>query len=354
MTTMSALETDAVVQVKHLMGGRDAVAVASWAHKVNAKFPWTLQLHFQRQPSTSCQRAEMIDCPDNRCILKGLRHFYGRLIGTPFAEIPWPETMKLTDADAVKYLINLMGDLHQPMHFAPEADANLTVEFRGTKMSLYDFWDTGMTQAVIKSEPGFWWGGWTHVERTRAEYEQDGQAWKKDGIAVLDRWADDTATFMCNNIFRNTETNRPLRESMGADGVVRIDEGLYMYWKRAMLSRILVAGARTAILLNAILHHREGAKLNGGSAVNVAVDEGAEGSDEDDSSEVLPQAVLNRHEIPKGTRAKKGLHALALNAGIASIVLLCFLQIMRFWQGAAVAAVKSANQEKQRSTGKKI
>lgn len=25
------------------------------------------------------------------------------------------------------------------------------------------------SQSVIKNEPHFWWGGWTHVQRTRVE-----------------------------------------------------------------------------------------------------------------------------------------------------------------------------------------
>lgn len=66
--------------MKHLMGGKDAADVAAWAHKarlffcgcglwavgiprrmgcsgvqlrqVNKKYPWTTELHFQRQPNT--------------------------------------------------------------------------------------------------------------------------------------------------------------------------------------------------------------------------------------------------------------------------------------------------------------
>ena len=38
-------------------------------------------------------------------------------------------------------------------------------------------------EAVMKDSPGFWWGGWTHVQRTRSEYEKDSARWKNDRIA---------------------------------------------------------------------------------------------------------------------------------------------------------------------------
>ena len=31
-----------------------------------------------------------------------------------------------------------------------------------------------LCQTVIKNEPHFWWGGWTHVQRTRVELGSQG------------------------------------------------------------------------------------------------------------------------------------------------------------------------------------
>ena len=41
-----------------------------------------------------------------------MKHFYGRLVGKPDpdASIDWGNGVKLTDADCLKYLINLLGD----------------------------------------------------------------------------------------------------------------------------------------------------------------------------------------------------------------------------------------------------
>lgn len=350
MTAMSALEVHAVAQVKHLMGGRDAVDVAAWAHKVNKKFPWTTELHFQRQPGFECHKADLSRCPDNRCLVKALKHFYGRLTGQSLVTINWPEGMKLTDADCLKFLINLIGDLHQPLHFGGGDDLgrNLTVTFRGRKMSLFDMWDREITQATMRDSPGFWWGGWTHVQRTRVEYEQDGERWKKDGVANFDRWADETAKYLCENVYTNPLTGRRLYE---AEGSVRIEESLYELWKREMLSKMLVAGARTAIVLNAVLSHRESkGELHGGTAVG-----GLEGEEEEDARPHKP--ALGR----KGDAAHAAAHSplgqgvppVLANMVIFTLVGGAFLRLMRLWQGRDSVVQADRAKRQQQDGGKK-
>lgn len=350
MTAMSALDTAAVTQVKHLMGGRDAADIAAWAHKVNKKYPFTEQLHFQRQPSDRCERADLSDCKDNWCLVKAIRHFYGRLTGKNLVDLSWPNGIKLTDADCLKYLINLIGDMHQPIHFATastDAGRNFTVEFRGQRMSLYDVWDKEMTQSIIRDQPGFWWGGWTNVQRSRVEYDRDKEQFKQEHEALLGKWADENAKFLCEKVWRNPLSGRQITEEV-QDGVFRIPDQLYEVWKQEMMSKILVAGARTAIILNSILHHREGAELHGGSAVGHIDD------DEDQEEEKGAPRRGRKAEVPRvGRNHVQGVTALVANAAIGSVAIVTFLVLMRIWSSPA-AAVTRANVEKQRGdSGKK-
>ncbi|CAK9023932.1 Endonuclease 4 (AtENDO4) (Deoxyribonuclease ENDO4) (Single-stranded-nucleate endonuclease ENDO4) [Durusdinium trenchii] len=345
MTTMSALDTSAVAQVKHLMGGKDAADVAAWAHKVNKKYPWTTELHFQRQPSTRCEKAQIDDCKDNRCLMKAILYFYGRLTGKDLGvEITWPDGVKLTDADCVKYLINLLGDMAQPLHFGTadtDMGRNITVLFRDKKTTLFDVWDKEITQSVIKNEPHFWWGGWTHVQRTRVEYERDSEQFKKEHESLLNRWADESAKFMCSSVYRNPITGKQITEELDENGVFRLNEQLYDIWKREMFSKMLVAGARVAIVLNSILHHREG-QLHAGTAVSHL--EGEE-EEEESSSKVLKG---RRADIPHRQHIR-GFPAFLLNLFIGSIALFCFLVLMRLWAGPDRA--KQAEREKRSATG---
>lgn len=349
MTTMSALQNGPTAQVKRLMGGKDAVDVAAWAHKVNKKYPWTTQLHFQRQPGGKCKEVDLSHCPDNKCLVKAMKHFYGRLVGKPLEKIDWGVGIKLTDADCLKYLINLVGDLHQPLHLGfddGDMGRNITVSFRGRTMSLYDLWDKELTQAVMKDSPGFWWGGWTHVQRTRTEYEKDSARWKTDGVAMFEQWATESLQFACEYVYRNPISGLRIdEEAQQHGGVFKIDDQLFEAWKREMLSKILVAGARTAIVVNSILAQREAGTLHSGSGVSELEGE------EDDTAKAITAARRNGHRHVPGHEHVEGLVAFGTNAVIFASVFFIFIYTQRQWQGHAVT--DAAQKAKVQGTGKK-
>lgn len=292
---------------------------------------------------------DLSNCPDNRCLIKALKHFYGRLVNKPSVDINWGSGVKLTDADCLKYLINLIGDLHQPLHLGfDEGDMgrNISVNFRGRTMSLYDLWDKELTQAVMKDSPGFWWGGWTHVQRTRSEYEKDSAKWKTDGVGMFDQWATESLQFACEDVYRNPVSGQRITdEAERQGGIARIDDNLFEAWKREMLSKMLVAGARTAIVVNSILAQREAEHLHAGSGV--AELEG----EEDENAKAAAAARRNGHAHVPGHKHVEGIVAFALNLVIFAGVGLLFMYTMRIWTGTAV--VDNAQKAKQTGTGGK-
>mmetsp|Transcript_13355 Transcript_13355/g.30457 ORF Transcript_13355/g.30457 Transcript_13355/m.30457 type:complete len:379 (+) Transcript_13355:51-1187(+) len=349
MITMSALENGPVHEVKHLMHGKDAVDVAAWAHKVNAKpkFAWTKALHFQVQPTWACGSLSSEGCVENRCLLKALRYFYGELVQAPNPadHIDWGET-SLTDADKVKFLINLIGDMHQPLHLGfagNDCGRNLTVQFRGKTTTLFDFWDTEMTQAIMKDSPGFWWGGWTHVQRTRSEYEKDSRAWEKEGVAMFDRWADENLKSTCEDIYREPVTHRNITAEIAP---VRITERMYESWKQELLSKMLVAGARTAIVLNSILQHRVGPAMHDGTAIK-----GVE--EEEIPRAKLPTGGRKADATHFHGRAWQGPAAFIVNAAILFVVFVLFMFVMRKWQGLDVV-IMADRAKHGGDTGKRV
>lgn len=331
------------------MGGKDAVDVAAWAHKVNKKYPWTVQLHFQQQPAWRCKNVDLSHCPDNRCLIKALKHFYGRLINKPLEKIDWGSGVKLTDADCLKYLINLIGDLHQPLHLGfddTDMGRNITVSFRGKSMSLYDLWDRELTQAVMKDSPGFWWGGWTHVQRTRSEYEKDAARWKQDGVDMFTQWATESVQFACEDVYKNPITGKKVTdEAQEQGGVFRVDDNLFETWKREMLSKILVAGARTAIVVNSILAQREVGQLHAGSGVTELEGE------EEEAAKAATAARRNGHAHVPGHQHVEGIYALGANIVIFMVVFVVFTYTQRQWQGHVV--VEEAQKAKLQNGGKK-
>merc|ERR1712187_132425 len=209
---------------------------------------------------------------------------------------------------------------------------NLTVEFRGQKMSLYHLWDKEITQAVMKDSPGFWWGGWTHVQRTRVEFEKDGAQWKHDGVKLLEKWADETANYLCENVYRNPFSGRQIADEL-QNGVFRLQENLYELWKREMLSKMLVAGARTAIVLNAILQNREAANLEGGTAVGQI-----EGEEEENTVKLDAETgrhAANPQHLGSGAKVLKGFAAAGINLCIFVTVAVVWWQLTNYWENTS-------------------
>lgn len=324
MTTMSALQATSLAQIKRLLGGKDAVDVAAWAHKVNKKYPWTVRLHFQKQPAWKCNGVDTTHCEGNACLLQALKSFYAKLTPGKSTEIPidWPAGMKLTDADNLKFLINLIGDLHQPLHLGfDEGDhgKNISVRFRGNTVSLYDFWDKEMTQAVMKDMPGFWWSGWTHIQRVGREYDVDKAEWEKNHVATFDKWAAESAKFACNEVYTNPITQKRITDEI-TNGPLDIDQRLFEKWKASLLNKLLIAGARTAIVLNSILKDRDAENLHVGTAIeSVPVDE-------DD----VP-VHQNKDGPNKLKHSKMDWHvALGCNVGIFMVIFTVFMLTMKY------------------------
>jgi hypothetical protein len=174
-TATSAMDQAAIRQVKRLLGGQDPSDVAGWGHQVDDTFPAIEKLHFQPHEGTLCDNVASapVKCEDNICLVEAIKHFYGRILKdegrTPekvididhrkFTSITDSKPIKFTDADAVKMLINLIGDLHQPLALGYSADdmgRNFKVKFRGKELSLYDFWDKEIGEVVRKHESNFW------------------------------------------------------------------------------------------------------------------------------------------------------------------------------------------------------
>jgi len=277
-------------------------------------------------------------------LLNAIKHFYGRLVHKPLVDLEWPEKMNPTDADSLKFLINLIGDLHQPLHLGfDEGDMGreIKVFFRGNVISLFELFDAAISQAVINDTPNFWWSGWTHVTRTRSQFDRDTDEWKSKGIDLIDKWAAETVHFACTTVYVNPVTGKNITDELN-DGVFRVDESVYSVWKHSTLNQLLIAGARVAIVLNSILQHREG-QLKAGTGVTDVEDE-----DEDGLKEVRGR----KGDILTMGKPVQGAAAFGTNFGIFCVVFVIFLYVMRIWHGKDPVA--QADRAKMQETGKKI
>lgn len=358
-TVASAMDHTAIKGMKRLMAGQDASDVAGWGHQLDDTYPEIARLHFQPYQDPFCGPAESrtAKCENNICLLAAVKHFYGRILKDEGRKIEYPEIdhskiasgLKYTDADAVKMLINLLGDLHAPLHLGYDSSdmgRKIQVKFRGKEMSLYDFWDKGISETVRQDESSFWLGGWTHVSRIRAEFEADKDLWKKEGaFKMFDKWAAETANLACTAAYRHPGSGKMLAGPDALPSPIEIDESAYQQWRTAWLRQILLAGERTAIVLNDILDASGASKLSEGSKVKTKAEEEAEKQRIEEEKE-----RKERHKKDPAFQAKSSssytpnaFQNFLTNLGIAVVVVPCLWWWVNYGPSASAVRDKMLN-----------
>lgn len=276
MTTISGLQNNFSQKLKRLMNGKDIVDISGWGERVSKKHPSTLPFHFQNQnkgdyledgtagdeyiKGNHVLRSDSNCKKTGHCLVPMIKHLYYRLIGDHLKfKINYPEGIQLTDSDSMKFLINLIGDLHQPMHFGFVEDnlgkeINGMININGTneRLSLFEIWESGITRKLKTEKPQFWFGGWTHILAIRDTFDKELLLWKEKGIEIIDDWARENYNIMINEIYFHPISKQPINDNFN------VDITLEFAWLEIFRNRILIAGARLSIILNEILKLREG------------------------------------------------------------------------------------------------
>jgi hypothetical protein len=117
---------------------RSLASVSMWADQVKRKWPISGPWHFIDLPIGRTVRVEDVDsyCSPKGCIVSKLPEFIGIL-----------ESAQSTQAEkleALKFVVHLVGDLHQPLHCSNDDDRGgngKKLWFEGREMSLHALWD---------------------------------------------------------------------------------------------------------------------------------------------------------------------------------------------------------------------
>jgi S1/P1 Nuclease len=131
----------------------DALADASiWADQVkgsNGTFSW----HFIDLTPQDRRGDEERRCPDQNCLPDRIRQFEEQLKERPGSPVTDP---RWTDADALKFLVHFVGDLHQPLHTATDDDLGANCEklqpLYETAKNVHALWDGGIIASLHQSD----------------------------------------------------------------------------------------------------------------------------------------------------------------------------------------------------------
>ena len=103
----------ALAGLKQLLGNRKLAAISSWPDQIRPALPETGPWHYVNIPSTADGYLASRDCPQDDCIVPKILWF-SQILRDRHA----PPAVRLL---ALKFVVHLVGDLHQPFHALADA-----------------------------------------------------------------------------------------------------------------------------------------------------------------------------------------------------------------------------------------
>jgi S1/P1 Nuclease len=156
----------ALTKTRDLLGGAGMASVASWADDYRHDHPETGPWHYIDIPLSESKLDMARDCPNGQCVIAQTEHFLSVLKD--------PNADNTAKAEALKFVVHFVGDLHQPLHDEDDGDKGGNtrhVVFDGKPDNLHWVWDTGMLEHINRNPEAFATELGSHVTpQDRAEW----------------------------------------------------------------------------------------------------------------------------------------------------------------------------------------
>lgn len=196
--------------------GSTLTSISTWADEV--RNPVTAPWHYLNFPKGDCNYQAERDCPNGNCVVEAINRQ---------VEVLKTETDTQKRLLALKYVVHLVGDVHQPLHAGWGEDRGgnsyqLQAFMRGS--NLHAFWDSGMIRFYKEQD-----ANWTETVLTQAN--QTSKPWQ----------AKDAAQESCQIVME--ERFYPPR-SVGSDYAEQ--------YRVTLTQRLTLAGQRLATVLNGV------------------------------------------------------------------------------------------------------
>jgi hypothetical protein len=148
MVAEDRLSSSVRAKVRKILAGAPLATAALFADEYRVTHPETARWHFVDIPFDASGYDEARDCSvevAGDCIIHAIERAK--------ALVKNPKTEFYARADALKYLVHFVGDLHQPFHAVEGKLANgegdqggnkIKVKFFGEEDNLHSVWDTGL------------------------------------------------------------------------------------------------------------------------------------------------------------------------------------------------------------------
>jgi len=236
--------------------GQDISDAAVWADRVKYTImPATREWHFldaEDHPPGTCQISFSSDCGPRGCLVSAIQNMTNQLSDQSLA--------KDEQADALKFLIHFLGDIHQPLHVEAleEGGNKIPVCFDNycSRENLHSIWDTDIPHKMNgithnrkhndEKEPAERWAASLfRANRLRPYYAECSDIQNPFECAML--WAKETNRLNCDFVLKN-----------GVNWLENNDLGGEYYDGAAPIvnEQIYKAGIRLATWINALAAQR--------------------------------------------------------------------------------------------------
>jgi nuclease S1 len=140
----------ALAEASRLLDGAPIDTVASWADDYRHTHPETGPWHYINIPLADTSIDMARECPDGNCVIAKTKQY--------LAVLSNPNADRRAKAQALKFVIHFVGDLHQPLHDENDEDAGGNyrhVIFDGHPDNLHWIWDTGLLRDLDRNPEDF-------------------------------------------------------------------------------------------------------------------------------------------------------------------------------------------------------
>jgi hypothetical protein len=140
------LSANARREVRALLGDQTLAEIAPWADEVRPERPETSNWHYVNIPVIDSVYRPGRHCADG-CIIKATE--------AQLAILRDRSQSRERRAEALKFVVHFIGDLHQPLHSGDRGDRggnDVTVWFNLRRTNLHSLWDSRLIEAFGKSE----------------------------------------------------------------------------------------------------------------------------------------------------------------------------------------------------------
>lgn len=107
------LSPQVIAQVRWLLRDEpdpSLAGIATWADEVrdDADYAWSAPFHYVQIRNSNCRFDRERDCADDRCVVDAIQRYAQRMVD--------PTLSELQRAEALKFVVHFVGDVHQPLH----------------------------------------------------------------------------------------------------------------------------------------------------------------------------------------------------------------------------------------------